>query len=85
MNGIPTVEDIVGINILIYDLDFVDGALVGEFARRSIKKYKKSVQLIRYNSHICFVDNIHALFKTLRRPTCDIFFQKTGNLERHLV
>ena len=49
------------------------------------KKYEKSVQLLRYNSHICYVHNIHALFKAFRCPTYDTFFQKTGNLERHLV
>ena len=36
-------------------------------------------------SHICYVDNIHALLKAFRCPTCDTYFQKTGNLERHLV
>ena len=85
MDDIPSVEDIVGINIFIYDIDLIDGAMVGELARRSIKKYEKTVQLIRYNSHICYVDNIHALFKAFRCPTCDTYFQKTGNLERHLV
>ena len=85
MNDIPSVEDIVGINNSIYDIDLIDGAMVGELARRSIKEYEKSVQLIRYNSHICYVDNIHALFKAFRCPTCDTYFQKTGNLERHLV
>ena len=59
--------------------------MVGELARRSINKYEKSVQLIRYNSHICYVDNIHALFKAFRCPTSDTYFQKTGNLERHLA
>ena len=53
MDDIPSVEDIVGINIFIYDIDLIDGAMVGELARRSIKKYEKSVQLIRYKSHIC--------------------------------
>ena len=85
MDDISSVEDIVGINIFIYDIDLIDGAMVGELARRSIKKYEKNVQLIRYNSHICYVDNINALFKAFRCPTCDRFFQKTGNLERHLV
>ena len=85
MDDIPSVEDIVGINIFIYDIDLIDRAMVGELARRSIKKYGKNVQLIRYNSHICYVDNIHALFKAFRCPTCDTYFQKTGNLERHLV
>ena len=85
MDDVPSVEDIVGINIFIYDIDLVDGAMVGELARRSIKKYEKNVQLIRYNSHICYLDNINALFKVFRCSTCDTYFQKTGNLERHLV
>ena len=85
MDDIPSVEGIVGINIFIYDIELIDGAMVGELARRNTKKYEKSVQLIRYNSHICYVDENHALFKAFRCPTCDTYFQKTGNLERHLV
>ena len=85
MDDIPSVEVIVDFNIFIYDIDLFDGAMVGELARRSIKKYEKNVQLIRNNSHICYVDNIHALLKAFRCPTCDTYFQKTGNLERHLV
>ena len=85
MDDIPSVEDIVGINIFIYNIDPIDGAMVGGLAGRSIKKYEKSVQLIRYNSHICYVDNIHALFKAFRFPTSDTYFQKAGNMERHLV
>ena len=81
MDDIPSVEDIVGINIFIYDIDLIDGATFGELARRSIEKYEKNVQLIRYNSQICYVDNINALFKAFR----DTYFQKTGKLERHLV
>ena len=85
MDDIPSVEDIVGINIFIYDIDLIDGAMVGELAPRSNKKYEKEVQLIRYTSHICYVDIINALFKAFRCSTCDTYFQKTGNLERHLV
>ena len=85
MDDIPSVEDTVGINTFTNDINHNDGAMVGELAQRSIKKYKKHVRLIRYNSHSCYVDNIHALFKVFRCPTCDTFFQKTGNLERHLV
>ena len=85
MDDIPSVEDIVVINIFIYDIDFIDGAMVGELARRSIRKYEKSAQLIQYISHICFVDKINALLKAFRCPTCDTYFQKTGNLERNLV
>ena len=85
MDDFPSVEDVVGIKMFIYDIDFINSAMVVELARRSIKKYEKNVQLIQYKSHICYVDNIHALFKAFRCPTCDTYFQKTGNLERHLV
>ena len=47
MDDIPAVENIVGISIFIYDIDLIDGAMVGELARRSIKMYEKNVQLIR--------------------------------------
>ena len=53
MDDIPSVEDIVGTDIFIYDIDLIDGAMFGEFARRGIKNYEKNVQLIRFESHIC--------------------------------
>ena len=80
MDDIPSVEDTVDINVFKYDIDLVDGALVGEFAQRSIKMYEKNDQLIQYNSHICYVDTIHALFKGFCCPTCDKYFQKTRKL-----
>ena len=85
IDDIPSVEDIVRIKFFIYNIDLIDGAMVGELARPSIKKYDKNVQLMQYNSHICYVDNIHALFKAFRCSTCDTYFQKPGKLERHLV
>ena len=59
--------------------------MVGELARRSIKKYEKNVQLIRYNSHICYVDSTYALFEAFGCPTCDTYFRKNGNLEHQSV
>ena len=41
MDDIPTVEDLVGINNFIYDINFIDGAMVEQPARGSIKKYEK--------------------------------------------
>ena len=85
MNDIPTLEDLLQLNIFLYDIDFVDGELIGEHCRRSIHQYENSVKLSRYNNHICYVNNINALFKAFRCTTCDTFFSKTGNLEGHLV
>ena len=73
------------LNFFLYDIDFVDGELIGELCRRSIQKYEKRVKLLRYNKHICYVSNINALFKAFRCTTCDTIFSKTGNLEGHLV
>ena len=58
LNDIPKVEDLLQLKIFLYDIDFVDGELIGELYRRSIQKYEKSVKLIRYNNHICYVKNI---------------------------
>ena len=85
MTDIPKAEDLMQLNVFLYDIDFVDGELIGELCRRSIQKFEKSVNLLRYNNHICYVNNINALFKAFRCTTCDTFFSKTGNLERHLV
>ena len=47
MTDIPKVEDLLQLNIFLYDIDFVDGELIGELARRSIQKFEKSVKLLR--------------------------------------
>ena len=53
MTDIPKVEEMLQLNFFPYDIDFVDGELIGELARRSIQKFEKSVKLLRYNNHIC--------------------------------
>ena len=85
MTDIPKVEDLLQLNIFLYDIDFVDGELNGELCRRNIQKFEKSVKLSCYNNHICYVNNINALFKAFRCTTCHKFFSEMGNLERHLV
>ena len=85
MTDIPKVEEMLQLNIFPYDLDFVDGELIGELARRSIQKFEKRVKLLQYNNHICYVNNINPLFKAFRCTTCDTFFSKAGTLERQLV
>ena len=85
MSDILKVEDLLQLNIFLYDNDIVDGQLIGELCRRSIQKYEKSVKFLRCNNHFRYVNNINALFKAFRCTLCDTFFSKTGNLERHLV
>ena len=85
MNDIPIVEDLLTLNIVLYDIDIVDGNIIGDLARRSVQKYEISVRLLRYNNHICYVRNINAVFQAFRCPNCDTFFNRTFNLERHLT
>ena len=85
MDDIPTVEAISGINIFLYDVDIVEGSIVGELARRSVQKHPDTVRLLRYNSHNFYVANIHALFNAFRCPTCDCYLNRSGNLALHLT
>ena len=41
LKDIPKAEDLLQLNILIYDIDFLDGELIEKLARRSIQKYEK--------------------------------------------
>ena len=52
MNDNPIVEDLVQVNILLYYVDFIDGAMIGELARTNVGKHSDTVRLLRYNSHI---------------------------------
>ena len=85
MNDIPFVKHLLTLNIVLYDIDIVDGNVFGELARRSLQKYTNTVRLLRYNNHICYVSNINAFFQSFRCPNCDTFFNRTFNLERHLT
>ena len=85
MTDITKVEEMLQLNIFLYDIDFVDGEPIGELARRNIQKSEKSVKLSRYNNYICYVSDLNSFFKSFRCSSCDTIFLKTGNLERHLI
>ena len=85
MTDIPKVEEMLQINIFFYDIDFVDGELIGELARGSIKKFEKNVKFLRYNNHICYVSDMNSCFKSFRCSSCDTMFSNTANLEQHLI
>ena len=72
-------------SIFFNDIDFVDAELIGLLARRSMQKFEKSVKLLRYNNHICYVSDMNSFFKSFRCSSCDTIFSTTGNLERHLI
>ena len=71
-------------NIFIYDIDIEEGELVGEIARRSVEMYEKNINLLRYNNHICYVNDINTFFKRFCCPSCDTFIKHANNFNRHL-
>ena len=44
---ISTVEGNVRAEIFLYDIDIIDGSMIGDLARRSVGKYYNTVRLIR--------------------------------------
>ena len=85
LNDIPIVENLLTLNILLYYINIVDGKIVGELARRSVQKYENTARLLRYNNHICYVNNNNAVFQSIRCPNYDTFSNRTFILERHLT
>ena len=43
------------------------------------------MRLPSYNNHLCYVNNINSVFHSFRCPNCDICFNRTFILERHLT
>ena len=85
MNDIPSVEDLLTLNIVLHDIDIADDNIIGELARQNLQKYNNTVRLLRYNNHICYVSNINAVFQAFRCPNCDTFFSRAINLEQQLT
>ena len=72
-NIIPIVEDPLVLNIWLYDIDIVNGNIFGEVSRRSVQNSESTVQLLRFNNHICYLKISKALFLSFLCPTCDTF------------
>ena len=58
MNDIPKVEDLLRLSNFLNDIDIVDGELIGELARRRIRKTDKIVKLLhetflRKSTNLC--------------------------------
>ena len=85
MEDIAAVEDTAQADILLYDIDIVDGSVIRELARRSVGNIFITVRLLRNNCHICYVSNINALFQPYCCPSCDHFNKMVQHLRRHLA
>ena len=77
------VENAVNYDIFIYDIDIEEGEFVGELARRRAETCEKNINLLRYNNHICYVDDFNTFFKRFRCPSCDTYIKQTSKFNRH--
>ena len=80
MNNIPIVKNRLLLQILLYEINIVEGNIIGELVRWSMQKHEYTVRLLRYNNHIYYVSNINATFQFFCCPHCDTFFKKPFNL-----
>ena len=86
MNNTANIEDLLRLNIQLYDLDLLDGNIIGETARRGLQKTQNTVQLLRCIHKVYYARNIIAVFLSFRCPNCGFFFKKkTVDLKRHLT
>ena len=85
MNDISNLGDFVPVKIFLYDIDLVDGGMFEELAGQRVGNLSYTIQLLRYNSHLCYVSKINALFEGCRFPWSDKLIKKAGNVERHLT
>ena len=65
MNDIPLVEDLLTISILLYDINIVDGDIIGKIARRSVQKYNITVRYVMWATLIQSFNLFVALIGTL--------------------
>ena len=84
-NDLPIAKNLLLLNILLYDSENVEGNIIAELARRSVRKYENTVQLLIYNNHICYVTNIIAAWQPFHCTNCHAFFTRALNLERRLI
>ena len=73
MNDFPSLEDLIQVKNFLYDIDFVDGAMIGDLSRKKVCKLFNTFQVLRYNSHVCYISNINVLFEAYRCPSRDHF------------
>ena len=80
IDDLPLVEGINERNIFIYDFDIQEGEYVGELARRIIGKCEIAKIQQPYHSY-----HIDSFLKCFRCPSCDCFFNRSNNFNRHLL
>ena len=84
LEDLHIVERLAEVNILVYDIEVSDGGIIGELAERSLRRFNSTATPLRYNNHICYVTDVNKVLKSFRFSTCNAFFTRSSNLQRHI-
>ena len=80
VKSILVVEDLLFLNIMLGDIDFVDENIIGELAGRNAQNYENIARLLRIDSHICYVNHLSGVSQSFCCSKCDTFLMRTINL-----
>ena len=85
VEDLPVVEEIVQRSIFMYDFDIQEKEYIGELEQRRIRRFDKTVKLLRLNIHINRTNGIDSFFKYYGCPGCDAFFKKSNKFNKNLL
>ena len=84
LEDLQMVDRLAEVNILVSEIEVSDGGIFGELSERSLRRFNSTATLLRYNNHICFVTVVNKVFKSFRCSTCNSFFTRSSNIQRHM-
>ena len=58
MNDIPSNEDLLLLNFVLYVINITEGNIIGELAWHRVQNYENNVGLLIYINHICYLSKI---------------------------
>ena len=85
IEDIAIVEDVVQTDIFLYEIDLLDGSMIGDLAKRSVGKHSNTVRLLLYKRHICHFSKINALSNAYRCASCNQLIKTIQHLELFLT
>ena len=84
LEDLHIVERLAEVNISVYDIEVSDGGIIRELAERSLRRFNSTTTLLSYNNHTCYATDVNTVFKSFRCSTCNNFFTRSSNLQRHM-
>ena len=58
LKDLHILERLAEVKTLVYDNEVSDKGLIEDLAERSLRRFSSRANLLRYNNHICYVQNV---------------------------